>query len=509
MTQKNKKFNYLFFIYGSKRIKGVQTKAINIINFLPREEVLIINHGDSTWLEKHNLPVINLNYNRFFFPTNTPEDIKLKEYIDSAKVIIFCDFPTNMSLPSLIFWYVYKNLKKPICVFDNIYNTKQFKEKLYNIFYHLADLILLTGINYFQSYLKKFKKAVLIPPFFEAYNQDTSFYRNKVAETFKIKNKERKNILYIAYNEKVFNFVKKMISKIDFSDINHLLITPSHINDDELSLLREKNKENIYLIKEKLNQNEIRDLILASDIVITKFGYQQVLEVLSLQKPLITVADSGLKKNWLDKNIANTFPFFPKFNYYCLNYFKKLIKDEIFYKKIVSKIEKLHNNEFNGAKIAASEIIKLKNKKITKRFSPQKTLIIAFNTKKNIQKVKKVIEKEIFALPIIISNRFAERDFDYPKGKKPLLEKLENFNFCIKDEIINNSFSFILNFSPIAYHGFSMIYPYLDQISKLILNLMERSDKIYFIGPETRAFFYSITKSIKNYKNKLIKFLDN
>lgn len=124
MTQKNKKFNYLFFIYGSKRIKGVQTKAINIINFLPREEVLIINHGDSTWLEKHNLPVINLNYNRFFFPTNTPEDIKLKEYIDSAKVIIFCDFPTNMSLPSLIFWYVYKNLKKPICVFDNIYNTK-------------------------------------------------------------------------------------------------------------------------------------------------------------------------------------------------------------------------------------------------------------------------------------------------------------------------------------------------------------------------------------------------
>jgi len=46
MTQKNKKFNYLFFIYGSKRIKGVQTKAINIINFLPREEILIINHGD-------------------------------------------------------------------------------------------------------------------------------------------------------------------------------------------------------------------------------------------------------------------------------------------------------------------------------------------------------------------------------------------------------------------------------------------------------------------------------
>ena len=132
-----------------------------------------------------------------------------------------------------------------------------------------------------------------------------------MAETFKIKNKERKNILYIAYNEKVFNFVKKMISKIDFSDINHLIITPSHINDGELMNLKKKNSKNIYFIKEKLNQNEIRDLILASDIVITKFGYQQVLEVFSLKKPLIAALIADLRKIGLTK-IFQHFPIFSK-----------------------------------------------------------------------------------------------------------------------------------------------------------------------------------------------------
>lgn len=476
---------YVFITYGSERIKGVQTKAINIAGYLPKEETIVINHGDSSWLKQGGLEVYEINFDTFDSPNNI--DDTLRKYLEEADVIIYCDFPTNMALAMSIFWYVYKNLKTPLCICENIYNESQFQDKIYSIFYKLSDLMLLTGLSLFQNYVSKFPKALLIPPFFSDFSNDMSFYKNRIVDNLNIKNKNNKIIFYIAYNQKVFDVSQKIIQSLRGYPVNQVLIATSKPEDQN-----NRNLENVYTITKKVGISEMRDYILGSDIVVCKFGYQQVIESLSLGKPTIATGDSGLKKSWLDKRIDNVFIYSPQYSQAIQNEITKLIEDENYYKNRVREIRLLHNQKFNGAKISASQIQSIAATKKTSRQQLPKTLLIAFNTKDNLQKIKDILGKEMFILPIIISNRFSERDFGYPKGKKPLVEALQDINLYHRQSFLDPSFSLVLNFSEVAYHGIGPILPFYNDLLMTVEKLLKLSDKIYIVGQEAKIFFDSM-----------------
>lgn len=480
---------YVFITYGSERIKGVQTKAINISEYLPKNEVLVINHGDSSWLKDVGLEVYQINFDTFDSPANI--DPTLKKYLDQADVIIYCDFPTNMPLEALMFWYVYKNLKTPICICENIYNESQFQGKIYSIFYQLSDLMLLTGLSLFQNYVSKFPKALLIPPFFSDFSNDMSFYKNRVIDNLNIKNKNNKIIFYIAYNQKVFDISQKIIESLRGYPVNHVLITTSKPQQQSNIDL-----DNLYTITKKVGISEMRDCILGSDIVVCKFGYQQILESLSIGKPTIAVGDSGLKKSWLDRRIDNAFIYNPQYSEAIFNELTKLIKDELYYKNKVEEIKLLHNQKFNGAKMCADAIMKIAQKKSPSRPKLQKKLLLSFNTKENLKKIKDIIRKEMFIFPIIVSSRFAERDFGYPKGKKPLVETLQDLDLYDRQDFLDPSFYLLLNFSKVAYHGIGPILPFYDNLLMTLEKLLKLSDNIYIVGQEAKIFFENIIKRL-------------
>jgi len=477
---------YLFITYGSKRIKGVQTKAIHTANFLPKDEVLVINHGDDSWLKHAGLKVYNLNYNAFELP-NLYDSIVLK-HIKEAKVITFCDFPTNMLMEYLIFYYAYKNLKTPICIFDNIYNSKQLDDKIYSIFYKLSDLMLLSGISYFGSYIQSFKKAIIIPPFFETPTKNEKFYREKLIKQLKIKNENAKIILYIAYNEKVLNITKDILNNLSNQNFYHIVLTTS----PKIKL----DAKNVEVVKKEIGRETMRDYILASDLVIAKFGYQQLLEGLSLKKPIIVVGDSGLSKDWLDEEIRSSFFFYKDFSSQLINQIRELLTNDKLYANTLSKIQKLHDGKFDGAKIAASAIKQLAKRQISKRVLPPKIIALTFNTKENLKRLYEVLEKELFVLPIIISERFAERDFGYPKGTKPLVTSLQKLTFTKKAEVINPSSFLLFNFSEQAYHGFAPLFPFTKHLFEVFETMLKISDKVYLVGEEAKSFFKHIIKRL-------------
>lgn len=483
------KKKYVFVTYGSKRIKGVQTKVINIAKTLPKDEVIIINHGDNSWIKLSGFEVYNINFNTFDL-ANKLIDKKLLDYIKEAKMVIFGDFPTNMLLELMIFWHTYKNTNIPICICDNIYNSSQFKNKIYSLFYSLSDLMLLSGLNMFQPYLKNFPKAKLIPPFFSAPNNNQKFYRKMLLQEANVPDRGQKIIFHIAYNEKVFNLVKKIITNLKYTNIIHIVIAPT-------SMAIDQNKfKNTYLLTKKIDEEIIGHYIFASDIIICKFGYQQLIESLSLFKPTIAVGDSGLKKFWLDKNLSKAFLYFPTYSKKLVQHLEKLIIDENYYLKTINLIKNLHNGTYDGAKRAAN-IIKSFKKPNKRRVLPAKKLLLSFNTKSNLIKIKKIIKNELFIFPVIISNKFAERDFEYTKTSNPQVDNLSKFSYIDNQDYLDSSFSMIFSFSPIAYHSLGPVLPYVNLIIKTIEKLIQESQKIYLVGPEAQIFFKNIILRLK------------
>lgn len=491
---------YIFVTYGSTRIKGVQTKAINIAKYLPPEEVLIINHGDSSWLKASKLDVYEMNFNVFAQPTDI--DTTLASYLSNASIIIYCDFPANMMLSYLIFWYAYYKLHIPIVICDNIYRNHQFKLKTYALFYKLCDMMLLTGVSLFQSYLDGFPKSRLIPPYFSNPQSDTNVYRKKLADSLQIKDISRKNILYVTYNRKAFEIGKKIIQASAKLSANHIIITPFDITENEKNELLTYNS---YLITEIIERERMRDFMIGSDIVICKFGYQQLLESLSLGKPTIAVGDSGLKKSWLDTEIQNSFKYYETFNDNLLAHLEKLITDNAYYENSTIRIKKLHNGIFEGGKLSAEFIKQTATKKIREREYIQKKLLVTFNTQENIEKSRKIFKKELFILPIIVTNLFSERDFGYPKGEYPLVKTLDDFSFAEKDNFLNDSFALHISSSPIAYFGFAPVFPFMEDFLSGVEKIVRQSDVIYIVGKEAKSFFHALI--LKTQKESSVSYI--
>lgn len=475
---------YLFITYGNARIKGVQTKAINIAKHLPTEEVLIINHGDSTWLKQTGIDIYDMDFNVFNEPTEI--DPKLSTYLENASVLIYCDFPANMPLSYLVFWYAYNKLTVPIVICDNIYSSQQFDLKSYALFYALSDRMLLTGLSVFEKYLNLFPKARLIPPYFSTPNSDSNVYKKKLIESLQIKDTTRKNILYITYNRKAFDVAMQIVLESRHLLINHIIITPPDITGAEKNELIAANS---YLILQKQDIEGVRDLISSCDVVICKFGYQQLLESLSLGKPTITIGDSGLGKTWLDPEIQKCFEYFETYNKDLLMYLEKLVQDADYYANMSADIKNLHNNTFEGGKLSADIIMQEAARKITNRKQIEKKILLTFNTKTNIQKAKEIFNKELFLLPIIITNRFAERDFGYPKGEFPLVDSLHDFSFANSQDILDLSFAMHFQFSPTAYFGLAPLFPFIGNFIAEFKKLIQESSTIYIVGSEAENFF--------------------
>ncbi len=489
---------YVFVTYGSLRIRGVQTKAVRISSLLPKDEVLIINHGDSSWLKITGAQIYETNFNSI--ESSETMDPKLKDILSEAKAVIFCDFPTNMIFSSTIFWYVYSKTNTPLCVCDNIYSNDQFENKIYKIFYKLSDLTLLTGLGMFTEYLSQFPKAKLIPPFFPPFNFGRQYYRELLDSAWKI-NPNQKIVLYVAYNMKVFEISKQISQNLNSPDIYHIIIIPPNINNAEKEKL--KKTKNLTVIEREIGYIEMRDLMAGSDIIVCKFGYQQLIESLSLGKPTITIGDSGLGKYWLDKKLQDVFEFFPEYSEKIIDLIKKLIQDNEFYAKTTEKISLTHTGKFDGAVVAAEAVKKLAEKLIPQRLKLSSNVLFAFNTKENIVKAREIIQKELFILPIIISNKFAERDFGYGKENNPLISDLTQFNFAKKLEYLNSSSFLLFEFSEIAYHGIGPLLPHLNLLTMAIEKLMISSEKIFLIGDEANTFFSQMI-SRNSLQNKVV-----
>ena len=237
--------------------------------------------------------------------------------------------------------------------------------------------------------------------------------------------------------------------------------------------------------------------IKASDLVICKAGYLQVIETLAMGIPLVAIyktkkETSGFNKKWLDKKILNsiiTFDIISKSAPYNLyKKIRKLFDSPVIYQRMVKKIKSLHNNKLNGAEIT-SNLIK-KTKFLPKKFP--KIIIISLDKKEEMEETKKILREYPFALPIYFSMPFFTKVFN---------RKLSDYNPTTKNEILRYNPSLIYSLGLDSLHSLAKILPWYNLWLKNIESFVKNSDKCIIIGKET---YNCLEKIIVKYKKKII-----
>lgn len=459
---------YVFVTYARKQMRGVQVRGIRIAEGLPKEEVLFLNTGDDTWLTKFGYKVKNVNLFQFFPDKNLlPPD---------TKCLIFPDLPTNH--PGQTALLLEANSRKiPVVVVDNMYSSPQLTEYAYTNVLSYADKLMLLGLSVLAGKVKD-EQITVVPPLIDTPKHTPEEARDYVRKKLNIP-EHKKIVLCVSYNEHVLPMVRKLAEKFPHTEF--------------ILLGAEATTEKNLRSEQVANAEEIVRLILGSDLVLCKMGYQQMLEVLSLGKPLITLGkEKGLRKWWLDNSLAEVLFDFKTYGVKLETLVDKILHDETFSKHLTGKIKNLHDGSFNAiGKIA--EVIK------SVQYKPkvfQKVLLLAIEDQ-NLPQIKKIIQKEPFILPVVISYPFASK-----RGFRNVSDThtLADFETEPTNNFIRSDFTCILSLSPHSAHGLTRIVPWYEDFHNTLRFYCIAAGRIIVVGEKTKGYFEDILREVPGEK---------
>lgn len=477
---------YIFVTYGEPGWRGVQVRALRIAKHFPKDKVLFFNGLDSDFIKKEGFPVETVDLS-----LTQPEKIKLPK---KTRAIIFADLPTNELFNTSLF-VAAKERGIPTIVFDNLYRRGQTKEGVYRKYAKSIDLFLLNGLSFMRD--EEAENIKIVPPFVPY--QPKPDMKEKIIKKYNFKSGSP--LIYaIGYHPEVFNQSLKLYQKLAKKTNNFSFILSGEKRQ------KKKKKKNLLILPYQ-SGGSFFELIDASDLVICKMGYLQILEVLALKKPVIILGEGGyvLKKGgMLDKHLQEVIWQENKLTPKTASYILSLITSKPKYKMLKNKVEALHDGSLNGDKQAADLIKKLSKKGKKLKFS--KRVLVVLN--EELKKARKFIQKEDFLLPIVI---IASTSKQGPMSviKRPSEEilkgKVEELLTPHPGEILAHSFSKIYLLDRRKYDGFLDILPWYSHLLKEFVNFLKTADEI-LITPQALKFVKNLLSKIKQEKIKQVRF---
>lgn len=463
---------YLFITYARKDMRGVQVRGLRVAKQFSKREVMFINGGDAEWIKKAGYKYKNYDFNKFYLPSQ----VKLPGQI---KCIIFCDLPTNRAFQLSILLKA-KEERIPCVVLDNIYRRNQFKDTVYRNIKYYTDNLILNGLSFMGN---KERNLAIVPPLIETSlieGKTQEDIKNEIIKNFKLKKRPEKIIFGIGYNPSTYKEIVKIYNYFKKDNSNVLFVVVSQTK-------KIKKRGNFVEIPPLLG-DKMTFFTRASDLVISRAGYLQVIETLALGKPLVALGQKGgFRKKWLDKKILDSIIIPERVSYNLYKRIKKLINSSVTYQKTIEKIKALHNGKLNGPEITADLIRKTK-------FHPKKfpkILIISLDKEKEMSETKKLLRKYPFALPIYFSMPFFTNVFE---------RKLSDYDPTPKKEVLHYNPALIYSFDYDGLHSFTKIFPWYNSLFKNLENFVKESDKCIVVGKETYNY---LEKIISKYKRKI------
>ncbi len=478
-----KKNLYLFITYGVKGWRGVQERGLAIAQHFNKNEVLFWNGYDSDFIEKEGFRCKTVDLS-----LTEPERIKFPK---NVKTIIFADLPTN-ELFNISLFLAAKKKNIPVIVLDQLYRRKQSKEGVYRSLAEYADMLLLNGLEFMKK--EETKKIKIIPPLPNYAPQQ------KIKEEIALKyNLNPKNfwVLVSGYFKPTLEMAKKSYLLLSQKNKNfHFIICGLRLGKPQ--------KKGNQLLLPYLPQKEFLELLDASDIFISKFGFLQILEALSLKTPLIVAGEAGyvLKTEILDKKLQEVIKYAenPKELAEICN---SLIKNRKKRQTLSKKISKLHNGILDGAKIAADFIKKLKTSRKIETL-PKRKILILINDE--IKKAESFISQEsyLYVLGIIASvSKPGPKLYPVKRPEEKLLSRKIEELILKQQEILPHTFKEIHLLSKRKYDGLTNIFPWYDIWIKNLISHLEFADEI-LITPKAKFLFFNLLQPFKK-KIKIIK----
>ncbi len=234
-------------------------------------------------------------------------------------------------------------------------------------------------------------------------------------------------------------------------------------------------------------------LLYASDVVMVKFGFLQILEALALHKPTIVLGEGGYvlrTPKVLDAKLQNVLHFEPKINNSTLMYFERLLGNAQFRKSVIQRIKKLHDGSLFGARRAAEQIEKLTHKKVIHRPGKKKVAILIND---EIMERQSWLKREERVYPLCFVLPVRTKQSSKPRlptwtGKLPL----GKLNPEQKD-ILPHAFKHVFLFSKRKLDGLIDILPWYEEWLEQIVHILEAADLIY-LTPQGKELFESFLK---------------
>ena len=484
---------YLFITYARKEMKGVQIRGLRVAKYFPKKEVMFLNGGNDDWLKKGGYRYKNYDFNKFYLPSK----IKIPK---NTKCIVFCDLPTNRAFQvSLLMLSRERHI--PCVVLDNIYRRDQTEDTVYRNIRFFSDRLILSGLDFMRK--NKPKNVSVVPPLIDntlIAGKEKDEIRKEMIKKLNIKTEPEKIVFCVAYNPFIYEQTIKIYDYLQKEKKNVLFVVTSQTKTT-------KRKANLIEIP-PLKGDEMSFFTKASDLVICKAGYLQIIEALAIGVPVIAFGQaslevkkgkiiigkgtSGFKKKWLDKKILEAVIISDCFSNTLGKKINQLLFPSTFYKNITKKINALHSSKLNGAKLTA-ELIK-KTKFRPKNFP--KVLVISLDKEEETKEVKRVLREYPFALPIYFSMPFFTNVFN---------RRLLEYDPTLENESLHYNPALVYSFDFDSFHSFAKIFPWYNSLFESIEYLVKNSDKCLVIGKETYNYLEKVV--LEKYKKK-IKIVD-
>lgn len=454
-------YKYLFITYGAQGWRGVQVRAMRIAQYLPRAEVLFWNCYDSEFIK-------NAGY---YVETKSP-GITLPSQItfpDGLETVIFSDLPTNEFFNYAVYNEAIKNnLKIVIC--EQIYRRGQMKETVYKKFAENSDLFLLNALSFFKS--EESENIKVVPPQVElSFDQNV---REKMCEKYGLDSKAV--IIYgVGYHEKILEKIREIHKQLSEKNLNFYIVVTGSKDSTAVQ------KDGRLVILPFDIGDDFFKLLYSSDLVLTKFGFLQILEALALQKPTIVLGAGGFTLKTaekVDQILQETIRFDLEITNDTVSYIEKFIRDEQFRIEMKGKVTKLHDGQLFGGKKAAEEISNLTNKPALTKKQYKKKLAVLVNNE--IKEKESWLKQNQDILPLcFITGMPTENSSNKRIPEELLRTTLKDLNLHWPEEILPHSFKAIYLFSERRLDGFADIYPWYETWVAEIEGFVKLADEIY------------------------------
>lgn len=470
---------FVFVTYSFAGMRGVQARGLRIAEYLPRQEVLFLNSGDSEWLRDAGYLVNEVPFDRI---TNLSSIVFPRD----TKKVIFTDIPTNRPYQALLFLAA-KQKGIPVAVIENIYRRDQHLEPVYRSVIEYSDLFMWNGLSGLWN--KRLPRVHLIPPLIRKPTMSRQEAREQFCSRYGVP-ENHSLILASGYKDDVRETIDRLLGALSegCDNLTAVVIAASD------KTVRRGNV--IYM--PVLQEEAIRNLLLAGDLLICKKGYLQILESFSLGTPVVCIGrHEGFYDSWLEPELLDAMCYYPSFSDELVNKVMSLCCDTEMRKTWLEKIEALHDGSLDGAETAARLIREAS-------FHPsdaRKKVLVSLNRNVEVDAARDIIRKEPFLLPIFISVPYLSLDSLWLSTADS-----RKHNMCTDFESITPSAdvlqygaSTVYHAGPHDMHGWSLLFPWVDFQLAQIASHFKEADEIIIIGSLTADY---LSQLLEPYRNK-------